>query len=83
MRKGNKTLSSLKAQMQDQISIYSGYLLILKILIKSQPYAKDLAMNNIDLASFSPIVSSPAEETVLSKDHKVFSSLLLKIMAGG
>lgn len=34
MGKGNKTLSSLKAQTQDQISMYNGYSFILKILIK-------------------------------------------------
>lgn len=63
MGKGNKTLSSLKAQMQDPISTYNNYSFILKMLIKHLPHAKDLAVNNIDLASFSHAAYTPVEET--------------------
>lgn len=51
-KKETKTLSSLKVQMKDQISIYNRYSFILKIFIKHLPHAKDLAMNNTDLAPF-------------------------------
>lgn len=63
MVKGNKTINSLKAQTQGQISIYNGYSFILKILTKHLPYALDLATNTKDLASFSPTAPTAVEET--------------------
>lgn len=61
-KKETKTLSSLKVQMKDQISIYSSYSFILKMFIKHLSYAKDLAMNNTDLAPFSPRTYAPVGE---------------------
>lgn len=49
--------------MQGQISTDNDYSFILKILIEHLPPAKDLAINNIGLASFSHTAYTPVEET--------------------